>query len=251
MKYSERFDGKVAVVTGGCSGIGRAIAKRFVADSGKVVVGDVDTASFEELTAELGAENCYCIKCDVSVRADVDAMIQAAYDKFGGFDCMFGIAGINIMKDFLDFTEEENDRIFNVNYKGMFNTTQAAGRAFVAHNTPGVIVNASSINARCACPNSTSYAASKGAILNLTRGAAVELAKYGIRANCIAPGSTDTNMITDIARNRFPTYTAPKLLIKRMASPEEQANLACFLASDEASYISGECYFNVGGWGVS
>lgn len=137
MKYSERFAGKVAVVTGGCSGIGRAIAKRFVADSGKVVVGDIDTDSFAALTEELGAENCYCVKCDVSVRAEVDAMIQAAYDKFGGFDCMFGIAGINIMKDFLDFTEEENDRIFNVNYKGMFNTTQAAGRAFVAHNTPG------------------------------------------------------------------------------------------------------------------
>ena len=204
MKYSERFAGKVAVVTGGCSGIGRAIAKRFVADSGKVVVGDIDTDSFAALTEELGAENCYCVKCDVSVRAEVDAMIQAAYDKFGGFDCMFGIAGINIMKDFLDFTEEENDRIFNVNYKGMFNTTQAAGRAFVAHNTPGAIVNAASINVRCACPNSTSYAASKGAIAALTRGAAVELAKYGIRANCIAPGSTETNMITDQARERFP-----------------------------------------------
>lgn len=251
MSTCERFSGKVGVVTGGASGIGRAIAQRFVADGGKIVIGDVNTETFDALTEELGAENCCCVKCNVSVRADVDAMIQTAYDRFGGFDCMFGIAGINLMKDFLEFTEEENDRIFNVNYKGMFNTTQAAGRAFVAHKTPGVIVNAASINCRCACPNSTAYAASKGAIAMLTRGAAVELAQYGIRANCIAPGTTDTAMVGDIARNRFPNYTAPKLLIKRMARPEEQASLACFLASEDASYITGEVYFNVGGWGVA
>lgn len=120
----------------------------------------------------------------------------------------------------------------------------------MAHGTKGSIVNTSSINIRCACPNSTVYAASKGAIYALTRGASVELAEYGIRCNCVAPGSTDTPMNGEIARGRFPNYTAPKLSIPRMADPMEIANVACFLASDDASYVTGEVYFAVGGWGT-
>ena len=162
---------------------------------------------------------------------------------------MFGNAGINLFKDFLNVTEEEHARIVHNNYFGCFNSTQAAARAFVAHGTKGAIVNTASINVRCACPNSTPYAASKGAIATMTQGAAVELAEYGIRANCFCPGSTDTPMVTEVPRTRFPTYTAPKLMIQRMARPEEQANIACFLASDEASYITGETIFSVGGWG--
>ena len=250
MIYKDRFNGKVGIVTGGVSGIGYAIAERFVSEGGKIVIADFNASKFDEVTEKLGKDNCCCVKVDVSSRPDVDAMIQTAYDVFGRFDCIFGVAGINIMKSFLEFTPEENDRLFKVNYNGIFNTTQAAAKAFIAHGTPGVIVNAASINIRCACPNSTSYAATKGAVAALTRGAAVELAPYSIRANCIAPGSTDTPMVGDEARNRFPHYTAPKLLIKRMANPEEQAALACFLASDDASYITGEVYFSVGGWGV-
>ncbi len=246
-----RFAGKVGVVTGGSSGIGLAIARRFVAEGGKIVVGDVQTEPFADITAELGADKCHCVYCDVSDRKSVDALIQTAYDVFGGFDVMFGNAGIQLMKDFLDFTEEEHEHIIRVNYFGSFNTTQAAGRAFVAHDTKGVIVNTASINVRLACPNSTPYAASKGAIAAMSRGAAVEFAKYGIRVNCIGPGSTLTNMVSGQAIERFPTYTAPKLMIKRMAQPEEQAALACFLASEDASYIDGEIIYCAGGWGLS
>lgn len=250
MVYPDRFSGKVAVVTGGTSGIGLAIAQQIVRDGGKVVIGARKDAVFAEVTESMGADNCYCQKCDTSVRADVDALIQATYDRFGGFDIMFGNAGVNLMKSFLDFTEEETDTIMNINFKGIFNTTQAAGLAFVAHGTPGAIVNTASINIRCACPNSTVYAASKGAIYALTRGASVELAEYGIRCNCVAPGSTFTPMSGDTALARFSTYTAPKLSIPRMAQPEEIANVACFLASDDASYVTGEVYFAVGGWGT-
>lgn len=251
MAHSDRFVGKVAVVTGGASGIGKAIATRYIQDGGKVVIGDLQTDKFEAITAELGAENVFCCKCNVSVREDVDALIQAAYDKFGGFDAIFNNAGVNIFKDFLEFTIEESDYIFNVNYRGVFNGSQAAAKAFIAHNNPGVIVNTSSINFRCVTPNTTCYAASKGAISMFTRGIAVELAPYGIRANCLCPGSTDTPMVGKCARDRFPNYTAPKLAIKRMSRPEEQAAVACFLASDDASYMTGESIFNVGGWGIA
>ena len=251
MAHSDRFVGKVAVVTGGCSGIGKAIAARYIHDGGKVVVGDIQDELFEAVTAELGAENVYCQHCNVSVKEDVDALVQAAYDKFGDFDVIFNNAGINIFKDFLEFSIEESDKIFNVNYRGCFLGSQAAAKAFIAHDKKGCIVNTSSINFRCVTPNTTAYAASKGAISMFTRGIAVELAPYGIRCNAFGPGSTDTPMVGESARTRFPNYTAPKLAIKRMARPEEQAAVACFLASDDASYMTGETVFNVGGWGIA
>ncbi len=251
MANGDRFAGKVAVVTGGSSGIGKAIAARYIQDGGKVVIGDVNTKLFPAIEQELGRDNVACCHCDVSDRAEVDALIETAYREFGRFDAIFNNAGINIFKDFLEFTLEESDKIFNVNFRGVFNGSQAAAKAFIAHNTPGVIVNTSSINARCVTPNTTCYAATKGAISMFTRGIAVELAPYGIRANCFGPGSTDTPMVGESARNRFPTYTAPRLAIKRMARPEEQAAVACFLASEDASYMTGETLFNVGGWGIS
>ena len=149
MSTSDRFAGKVAVITGGTTGIGRAIARRFVSDGGKIVIGARHDTLFEEITQELGADNCWCQVCDVTNRAQVDALVQAAYDKFNGFDVMFGNAGINLFKDFLNVTEEEHARIVHNNYFGCFNSTQAAARAFVAHGTKGAIVNTASINVRC------------------------------------------------------------------------------------------------------
>lgn len=250
MATSDRFVGKACVVTGGASGIGKAIAARFIADGGKVVIADINTEHFEEITAELGAENVRCVECDVNNRAMVDAAVQAAHDSFGTFDVMFGNAGINLFKDFLDFTIEESDSLFNVNFHGVFNASQAAARDFIAHEKAGAIVNTSSVNVRCVTPNTTCYAATKAAIAMFTRGIAVELAPYGIRANCFAPGSTDTPMVGEVARERFPTLTAKRLVIPRMARAEEQAAVACFLASDDASYMSGEVVMNVGGWGI-
>lgn len=245
-----RFEGKVAVVTGGTTGIGRAIVDRFIDEGGKVVVGARRESLFPAIVEAYGEDKVYCQACDVACYEQVEALVQAAYDKFGRFDVMFSNAGINNMKDFLEFTQEEFDMIVSTNFKGCWNADQAAGRAFVAHDTKGVIVNTASINARLACPNSAAYAATKGAIQSLTRCVAVELSKYGIRCNCFGPGSTDTPMNGDIARGRFPTYTAPKLMVPRMSRPDEQAAVACFLASDDASYVDGEILFSAAGWGL-
>ena len=201
MIYQDRFKGKVAVVTGGAKGIGKAIATRYVQEGGKVVVGDICTEKFADLVEELGKENIYCLKCDVSIKDDVDALVQAAYDTFGGFDVIFNNAGVNIFKDFLNCTIEDSDKIFNVNYRGVFLGSQAAAKAFVAHDTKGVIVNTSSINFRCVTPNTTCYAASKGAISMFTRGIAVELAKYGIRANCFAPEQQILTWLVNLQEN--------------------------------------------------
>lgn len=246
-----RFEGKVGVITGGTSGIGRAIAARFVSEGGKIVIGGRNQEALKSIVAELGVDNAAGFYCDVTNREQVDALVAKAYEVFGGFDVMFGNAGVNVFGDFLTFSIEDNRKIFDTNYFGIFNSTQAAAQAFVAHGTPGAIVNTSSINVRLCTPNTTCYAASKGAIAAFTRGVAVELARYGIRANCFAPGVTDTPMVGEIARERFPNYTAKRLAIQRMATPEEQAAAACFLASDDASYMTGEVLFNVGGWGIS
>lgn len=250
MYYADRFNGKVAIVTGGAKGIGKAIAKRFIAEGGKVVIGDICKEEYPAIIKEMGSKNVACEYCDVSVKEDVDCLVEKAYEIWGRLDVMFNNAGINIFKDFLNCTIEDSDKIFNVNFHGVFFGSQAAAKAFIAHDTKGVIVNTSSINFRCVTPNTTCYAASKGAISMFTRGIAVELSKYGIRANCFAPGTTNTDMVGESARERFPHYTAKRLVIPRMATPDEQAAVACFLASDDASYMSGETIFNVGGWGI-
>lgn len=249
MEILARYKGKVGVITGGAKGIGAAIAKRVIAEGGKMVIGDIDREALAAIEAELG-EDVAVQYCDVRNREDVDALVQKAYDTFGGFDVMFANAGICCFVDFVDCPIELSDEVFSVNFRGCFNADQAAARAFIAHNTKGTIVNTSSVTAHRVTNNSAPYAASKAAIAQLTTAVAHELSKYEIRCNCFGPGSTDTSMMGEVARSRFP-QTAQRLSIKRIADPSEQAAVACFLGSADSSYINGQAIFSDGGWSLN
>lgn len=249
MRGLARFTGKVGVITGGAGGIGLEITRRFIEEGGRVVVGDVDQEGLDALEEELG-EGFRGRYCDVRNREHIDALIQTAYDEFGGFDVMFANAGICLFQDFIDCPIELSDKVFDIIYRGTFQANQAAALAFIKNDTKGVIVNTSSVTAHRVTNNSAAYCASKAAVSQLTMALAHELSKYGIRCNAFGPGSTDTKMMSDMARARFPE-TVKRLTIKRLAQAEEQAAVACFLASDDASYINGQTIFSDGGWSLN
>ncbi len=247
-----RLQNKVAIVTGAARGIGLAIAKRFIEEGAKVVMADVDELGGATGAKHLG-DNAYFVRCDVSLSKDVQTLIEAACKEYGGdIDILVNNAGINSAADFLDLKESEFDRVLRVNVKGSFLLGQAAARKMAAQvkagKKPGCIINISSINATVALPNHVAYSVSKGGIQQLTRSMALALAPYGIRVNAIGPGSIMTEMLSGVAKDR----EAKRMILSRtplgrIGEPEEVAAVAAFLASDDASYITGETIHPDGG----
>jgi NAD(P)-dependent dehydrogenase (short-subunit alcohol dehydrogenase family) len=247
-----RLDNKVAIVTGAARGIGLAIARRFVAEGAKVVLADVLERDGALEAKHLG-DAARFVKCDVGNPADVQALVDTACKAFtGDIDILVNNAGIIHGADFLDLKEEDFDRVLRVNLKGAFLVSQAVARRMVAQaaagKKPGAIVNMSSINSVVAIPNQLPYCVSKGGVAQLTRVAALALAPYGIRVNAIGPGSIMTEMLAtvaiDTAAKRNVLSRTP---LGRIAEPDEVASVAAFLASDDASYITGETVFVDGG----
>jgi len=247
------LDGKVAIVTGGAGGIGYAIAERFLREKAKVVIADVDTekgARAERDLARLG--DVQFVKADVGRRLDVHNLVAATIDSFGEIDILVNNAGIAHGADFLDVTEEDFDRVLAVNLKGSFLTGQAVARQMVdrvkAGGPAGSIVNMSSINAVLAIANQLPYSVSKGGVKQLTKAMALSLAPFGIRVNAIGPGSIRTDMLASVnadpaARERILSRTP----LGRIGETAEIAAIAVFLASDEASYITGQTIYADGG----
>ncbi|CDX33091.1 Glucose 1-dehydrogenase [Mesorhizobium plurifarium] len=245
------LDGKTAIVTGAGRGIGHAIATRYVAEGANVVIADVDEAAGQAVADKLGS-NARFVRTDVSKADDARNVVAAACDFWGGLDILVNNAGIFHAADFLEIAEADFERVMRVNVNGTFLVGQAAARQMVAQvkasKAPGAIINMSSVTARIALPNHVPYCTSKGGIETLTKVMALSLAPYGIRANAIGPGSirTDLSMpfATDpIMRHRLLSRTP----LGRIAEPEEIASIATFLASKEASYITGETIFADGG----
>ena len=229
--------GRVCIVTGGSQGIGEACVRRFATEGAKVVIADVDEVRGRALAQEIGA---LYVRCDVGDKAQVDALVAHTLAAFGRIDVLVNNAGIFRAADFLEVTEADFDAVLRVNLKGAFLMGQAVARAMLS--TGGSIVNMSSVNGVLAIPNISSYNVSKGGINQLTRVMALALADKNIRVNAVAPGTISTELAakavltSDEARSKIMARTP----MKRLGEPYEVADVVAWLASDAASYVTGE-----------
>jgi glucose 1-dehydrogenase len=244
------LEGKVAIVTGGARGIGAAVAKRYVNEGAKVVIADSDETTGARTAAALGA-SCRFVRADVGEAKDAQRLVTEALG-FGGVDILVNNAGIIHAADFLDLAEADFDRVLRVNLKGAFLVGQAAARQMVAQvkagRPPGAIINMSSINAVVAIPNQVPYCVSKGGLNQLTTVMALALAPHGIRVNGIGPGSIMTEILQAVATDKdAKRRLLSRTPLGRIGEPAEVAALACFLASQDASYITGQTVYPDGG----
>ena len=252
-----RLEGKVVAVTGAANGIGKGIAFQFAREGASVAISDVDEpgaiATANEIAEETGRRTLG-VKCDVVSRDEVDAFVAATVEKFGRLDAMVANAGIAIGVRALDTTEEQWDRTLAVNGKGVMFANQAAARQMIAEGHGGAIVNIASIAAlNGVSPTLMAYCASKAAVAQLTRCFALDLAANGIRVNAIAPGLVDTDIWGKMLNNPsvldmgLRENMAASVPAGRMATPEDIARTAAFLASDDADYITGQVIVVDGG----
>lgn len=241
-----RLQGKTALVTGGAKGIGAAIVQRFAAEGASVAFVDADEAAGRALSGDTGT---LFVPGDVTRRGLAAQAVAAAVERFGRLDILVNNAGITHAAPFLDLDEADFDRVLAVNLRSYFTMGQAGARQMAAQGAGGAIVNMSSVNAVLAIPDQVPYVVSKGAVNQLTRVMALSLAPHRIRVNAIGPGTIATElarkavMASEEARRRLLSRTP----MKRLGEPEEVAAVAVFLASDDASYLTGQVVYPDGG----
>ena len=237
---------KVAIVTGATQGIGLACAARLVAEGARVMLVDIKPEG-AQAAQQLG-DAARFFAADVSQKADVDAMIAATLQAFGHIDILVNNVGVTHAADFLDLDESDFDRVLRINLKSMFLCGQAAAREMVKRQS-GSIINMSSVNSELAIPNQVPYVVSKGGVNQLTKVMALNLAPHGIRVNGIGPGT----ILTELARKAvLGSPEAHHTILSRTplgrcGKPEEVASIAAFLASDDASYMTGQTIYADGG----
>ena len=244
------FTGKVAIVTGAANGIGAACARLFAASGAAIALWDIDAAAAQTLAAELASAGARAqgFACNVARSSEVAAALAATVAAFGRVDVLINNAGIFRAAEFLDVAEADWDAVIDVNLKGAFLVGQAVAREMVKTGG-GAIVNMSSVNGVMAIPSIASYNASKGGIDQLTRVMALSLADRGIRVNAVAPGTIATELAQRavLGSAEAAARIMSRTPLRRLGRPDEVAAVCAFLASDAASYMTGEIVYVDGG----
>lgn len=248
---SMRLEGKVAAVTGGDQGIGRAIVERLAAEGADVALCyRANKAGADEVVAQVqkSGRKATAIQCDLAKVADGQRFIAEAVMQLGRVDILVNNAGLEKHADFWDVTEQDYDTVLNVNLKGPFFVTQAFVRHRMQAKGGGKVINVSSVHEELPFPHFTSYCASKGGIKMMTRNLSIELAPLGITINSIAPGAIETPinraLLNDPVKLKSVLENIP---LKRLGKPEDVASVAAFLAASESDYVTGTTYFVDGG----
>ena len=247
-----KLDNKIAIVTGARRGIGRAIALALAKEGANIVVSDISQEECQKVVTEIEGlgRRGLAIKCDVTSIVEVEDMVRRTVAEFGRVDILVNNAGIITFKPFLELTEKDWDTTINVNLKGQFLCAQAVSKELVK-NKWGRIINIASISSGgcgIAFPLVAHYTASKGGIMALTEALALELTPQGINVNAICPGAIDTDMTKGVKDSGQLEQILLRIPKGRVGQPEDIANLAVFLASEESDYISGAAIVIDGGW---
>ena len=238
-----RLENKVAIVTGASSGLGKAIAEMFLQEGAKVVFSDVN-----DYKGNLG-ENAVFMKADVSKKEEVEALVKLAVEKFGSLNVLVNNAGVGLTGELATLDDAIWQKVIDINLNGVFYGLRTSAKYMKDNNIKGSIINMSSILGHVGFRGASAYCASKGAVNQLTRTSALELAPFGIRVNSIAPGFIKTNMTKGIEEDKTSNAMIEGATpLGHMGEPNDIAYAAVYLASDESKFVTGSVMYVDGGW---
>ena len=240
-----KLDDKIAVVTGAGQGIGRGIAAKLAAEGATVVVTDVNEATAKETADAIGG-GAVGIHTDVTSRVSVDAMVEQVKARFGRIDVLVNNAGWDRGEAFVDSEPETWDRIIQINLYGVLNTSRAV-LPIMAEQGSGSVVNLGSDAGRVGSSGEAVYSAAKGGVIAFTKASAREMARSQVNVNCVCPGPTDTALFASMGGPKLREALTRAIPFRRLAEPEDLANVVAFLASDEANYVTGQTVSVSGG----
>ncbi len=235
-----RLSGRTAIVTGGGNGIGRAIAMSFAREGANVVIADINDAAASSVSAQISDSGgkAVSVMLDVADRQSVHQVVKFAADTFGGLDILVNNAGILRSTPFESISEEEWGYMIDINLKGVFLCCQAAYESLKSSKYGRIINIASNAGRDGGVSTSLAYVASKSGVIGFTRGLAKRVAEFGITCNCIAPGTTKSDILKDFTPEMLKTIEST-IPLKRLGDPEDIAELSCFIASDNGSFMTG------------